>query len=84
MPATLGNLKKEGSRISCTEKNKPGKFILANPTGGHRPPQIVAQKLSPKFSERGWTHKEKRGERLKLLHSQKKNSSVSHISSGFP
>lgn len=42
---------KEGSKISCTGMNKIGEFLLADPMGGHRSPQIVAKKFSPNFLE---------------------------------
>ena len=71
---------KEGSRISCTEMNKTGKFILADPTGGHRPLQIVVEKLSPNFSEREVdSHREKGRETKITSFTKEKFSSEPHF-----
>lgn len=51
MAATRGNLT-TGVQAFPVEVNETGEFILADPMAGHRPPQMVAENVSPNFSER--------------------------------
>lgn len=66
MAATRGNLTRRVLEFPV-EVNETGELILADPMAGHRPPQMVAEKVSPNFSEREVNSQRETGRGTKMI-----------------